>query len=90
MSVSVVNIREMRMLVRDGDMTMPMIMRLVIVPVEIVRVLVVFVMDVPMSVLHRLMHVPVLMTLRQVKPDAPAHQARCQPKRQRRRFTEQR
>ena len=39
MSVSVVDIREMRVFVRYGDMTMHMVMRLVIVPVEIVSVL---------------------------------------------------
>ena len=73
MSVAVVNIREMRVFVHHSRMTMPMVMRLAIVPVEIVRVLVVFVMDVLMTVLHRLMHVFVLMVLRQVQPDTPAH-----------------
>ena len=38
MSVPVVNIREMRVFVRYGDMTMLMVMRLIIVPSEIVRV----------------------------------------------------
>ena len=60
MSVSAVDIRKMRVFVRYGDMAMPMIMRLVIAPVEIVRVLVVFVMGMLMTVLHRLMHVSVL------------------------------
>ena len=44
MSVAVVNIREMWVFVHHSRMTMPMVMRLAIVPVEIVRVLVVFVM----------------------------------------------
>ena len=79
MCVSVVNIRKMRMLVRHGDMTMPVLMRLVIVPIEIVKMLMVFVVDMPMTVFHWLMHVSVLMMLRQVQPDAHAHQARCQP-----------
>ena len=86
MSVPVVNIRIMRMLVRYGDMTMPMVMRLVIVPLEIVKMLVVLVVNMPMTVLHRLMLMSVLMMLRQVQPDAPAHQARRQPEWQSRRF----
>lgn len=79
MSVAVVNIREMWVFVHHSRMTMPMVMRLAIVPVEIVRVLVVCIMDVLMTVLHRLMHVFVLMVLRQVQPDTPAHQACRQP-----------
>ena len=79
MSVPVVNIRVMRMLVRYSDVTMPMVMRLVIVPLEIVKMLVVLVVNMPMTVLHRLMLVSVLMMLRQVQPDAPAHQSRRQP-----------
>ena len=89
MSVAVVNIREMRVFVRHSHMTMPMVMWLVIVPTEIVRMLVVCIMDVLMTVLHRLMYVFVLMVLRQVQPDTPAHQARRQPEWPCCRFAEQ-
>ncbi len=66
MRMSMVNIREMRVFVCYGDMSMPMVMRLVAVPVEIVRVLMMFVMNMAMTVFHRLVHVFVFMMLRQV------------------------
>lgn len=89
MSVPVVNIREMRMLVDDDGVLVPMIMGIATIPLERVLMLMVRIMHVRMAVLERLMHVFVLMMLGQVQPHAPAHQAGSHPERRIGRFTEQ-
>ena len=73
MRVPVVNIREMRMLVDDSDMLVPMIMRIITVPLERVRMRVVCVMLMPMTMHKRLMLMFVLVALCQMQPHAPAH-----------------
>lgn len=57
MRMPMMDIREVRVLMRDGDMNMPVLVRFVAVPTEIVRMPVMFVMDVTMPVFHRLVHV---------------------------------
>lgn len=54
-------------------MLVPMVMWLVVVPVEFVGMLVVLVMNMLVAMLHRIMLMFVLMVLRQVQPDAPGH-----------------
>lgn len=66
MFVAVVDIRIMRMLVRQGGMMMWMCMRLTAVPFEVVRMLVMSVMQMAMMVFQRLMAVLVLMSFSQV------------------------
>lgn len=69
----------MRVFVHQGDMVVPVLMGLVILPFKVVGMLVVLVMDVAMVMRHRLMAVLVFMVLRQMQPDAPAHQSARQP-----------
>ena len=73
MSVPVVNIREMRMLVDDDDVLMPMSMRCIGVPLERVLMLMVRVVCVHVVVLERLMNMFVFVVLGQVQPYAPGH-----------------
>ena len=56
-------------------------MRLVAVPREAVAMLVVLIVRVRMRMLHRLVHVLVLMALRQVQPHAERHERRGDPER---------
>jgi len=63
----------MRMAVRQRRMGVLMGMRFVTVPVEIVRVLVVFIVYVAMRVGDRLMGMQVFMAFGQVQPHARAH-----------------
>lgn len=73
MSVPVVNIREMRMLVDDDDVLMPMSMRGISVPLERVLMLMVRVVRVHVVVLEGLMDMFVFVVLGQVQPYAPGH-----------------
>lgn len=73
MSVPVVNIREMRMLVDDDDVLMPMSVRGISVPLERVLMLMVRVVRVHVVVLERLMDMFVFVVLGQVQPYAPGH-----------------
>lgn len=66
MRMPVVDVRKVRVLVDQRLVAVPMFMWLVTVPGEVVFVLVVFVMGVPMAMLHRLMHVLVLVVLGEV------------------------
>ena len=75
-----VDIRKMRVLVHHANVAVPMLMRLIIVPIEIVRMPVVLIMDMTMGMLDWLMPVLMFMVFRQVQPDAPGHQRRRQPK----------
>ena len=61
-----VDVRKVRVLVDQRLVAVPMFMWIVTVPGEVVFVLVVFVMDVPMAMLCRLMHVLVLVVLGEV------------------------
>jgi len=79
MRMPVMDVRVMRMLVRQHLMSVRMRMGLRGTPGESMLVLVVFVMPMPMAVLKRLMRVLVLMPLANMQPDADGHQRRGQP-----------
>lgn len=70
------NVREMWMGMACNGMLVPMFVRLAAIPLEIVRVLVVGVMDMPMAMFDRLMHMSVFMMLGEVQqtpaPISPA------------------
>ena len=89
MRVPVVDVRKVRVLVDHGLVAVPVLVRLGAGPRKIVFVLVMLVVDMPMSVRHRLMHVLVLVMLREVQPDPQAHQHGRHPERERGRFAQQ-
>ena len=80
------NIWEMRMRMRDGNVAMRMSMRFLTVPLEIMLVLVMFIVTVPMSVLQRAMGMRMIVALADMQPDAERHQGRCNPEEERRQF----
>lgn len=73
MRMLVVDIRIMRVTVRDRFVGMRVRMRLLAIPLEIVRVLVMRVVHMAMGVGHRFVGVQVLVVLGQVQPYARAH-----------------
>ncbi len=83
MGVAVMQVRIMWMLVRDRCMTMTVHMRLLPVPREIMRMLVMFVMTVQVFMRDRFMRVFMLVMLGHVQPDAEGHQCRRNPERRR-------
>ena len=74
-------IREVWVLVDDGDVFVPMIVRLAAVPFEGVPVLVVSVVRVHVTMGERLMKMLVFVALGQVQVYAPGHQAGRNPER---------
>ena len=70
---------KVRMLMHHGGVTMPMAVRFGDIPDEIVRMLMVFIMDMPVAVFQRFMAVFMFMALGEMQPDAPAHQAGGKP-----------
>jgi hypothetical protein len=64
MGVSVMNIREMGMLVCDRRVTMKVRMRFGIVPIEFMPMLMMFIMTVRVFMFKRLMHMIMFMRLR--------------------------
>jgi hypothetical protein len=81
MAVPMVNIRVMRMSVRQGFMNVLMGVRLARINIWRMLVLVMFVMDVAVRMLQVFVGVPVFVTLAQMQPDADCHQQRSGPKR---------
>lgn len=81
MRMSMMDVRKVRMLVHDGEVFVPMIVRFRPVPLERMRMLVVIVVHVRVTMLERCMHMPVFVPLGQMQPDAQGHQAGCQPER---------
>lgn len=73
------DVRVVRMLVHQDVVPVGMRVRFGTIPGEVMGVLVVFVMAVPMRVLHHLMRMLVFMSLPDVKPHAQGHQCRCKP-----------
>lgn len=73
------DVRVMRMAVGDRRMGVLVGMRLVPVPVEIVRVLMMLVMHVAMGVGDSLVGVQVFVALGEVQPDTGRHQRGSQP-----------
>ena len=81
--MAMVEVRVVRMSVREGGMEVPMGMRFRSVPGESVLVPVMLIVDVRMDVLLRLVHVLVLVSLGYVKPDPERHEARGERQRPR-------
>ena len=81
MPVPVMNVRKMRVAVRDRQMHMRMRVRLVAVVRKIVRMLVMFVVPMPMRVLEWLVRVRVFMPFANVQPDPERHQHGRDPER---------
>ena len=79
MRVPVMDIRIMRMSVRQWLVPVPVHMRLLSVPPGIVRMLMMFVMHMQVLMLDGLMRVLVFMMLAQMQPDAECHQGRRDP-----------
>ena len=75
----VVDVGEVRVLVRQHSMPMRMHVRLAPFPPEVVLVLMVRVMPVAMGVLERFMRVLVLVPLANVQPNAQGHERRRDP-----------
>ncbi len=69
MRMPVVDVRKVRVLVDHGFMPMPVLVRLGAAPREIVFVLVMLVVNRPMRMRHRLMHMLMLVMFREVQPD---------------------
>lgn len=74
MPVLMVDIRVVRVAVRDGRMPMLVGMWFTSIPREIVRVLMVDVVDVAMGVRDWIVRVHVLMALRKMEPDTSRHE----------------
>ena len=64
-----VDVRKVRVLVDHGLVAVPVLVRLGAAPREIVFVLVMLVVDMPMRMRHRLMHMLMLVMFREVQPD---------------------
>jgi hypothetical protein len=79
MRMPVMNIREMRVRMRDRRMGMLMGVRLVAIPREIVLVLVMRVVPMTMRVVQRGVRVRMLVTFADVQPDTQGHQGRGHP-----------
>lgn len=76
----VMNVRIVRMLVRDHFMPVWMHMGFAAIPYKIMRMLMVLVMTVRMLVLHCFMRVLMLVSLGQMQPDTQGHQCARPPK----------
>ena len=79
MRMPVMNIREMRVRMRDRRMGMRMGVRLVAIPREIVFVPVMRVVPMTMRVVQRGVRVRMLVTFADVQPDTQGHQGRGHP-----------
>lgn len=83
------NIRKVRMLVHHRLVLVPMSVGLRAGPCERMLVLVVLVVDIAVTALHRLMRVFVFVVLGEVQPHAPGHQGGRKPERSRGRLAQQ-
>ena len=79
MSVAVMDVGKVRMEMAQRFMRVEMLVRAVAIPGEVVRVAMVFVMDVRMGMPQRLVLVFVRVVLGQVQPDPGRHQSGGQP-----------
>ena len=82
MSVSVMDVGEVRMGVHKRLVPVRMAVRLLTVPRDIVRVLVMLVVTVAVLVFERFVFVRVFVALAQVQPDADCHQHAGNPERE--------
>lgn len=99
MRMPVMNIRKMRVGMRDACMHVRMRVRLSPIPVEIMFVLVMFIVAMPVGVGQRLVRMRMFMSFAQVQPYADSHQHgrapeqdgwHFRPERERQRKSEQR
>ena len=81
MIVAVMQVRVVRMAVRHPAVAMRMRVRLVSLPREAVPMLMVIIVRVRMRMLHRLVHVLMLVALREVQPYAERHERGGDPER---------
>ena len=84
--MSMMDVGKMRVLVHYRLVPMPVLVGHVVVPWEGMFVLVVCVVDMAVTVLHRLMYVFVLVVFSEVQPDAASHQRGRNPEGHRGRF----
>ena len=82
MPVPMMHIRKMRMAVPQRTVHMHMAVGLSRIPLKPMLMLVMFIMHMPMSVLHGLMLMIMGMPFRQVQPHTHGHQRRCNPESQ--------
>lgn len=90
MHMSMVDIRIMRVLVHQHLMPMRVRVRDVRVPLELVRVLMVFIVPMAVAVLEGFVRMLVLMPLAQMQPDTDGHHHGCHPEEQARRLRPER
>ena len=74
MPMTVMNVGEMRMRVRNGQMDMRMGMRFVAAIREVVPMSMMFVVAMPVNVLQQIVSMLVLMPLAHMQPNAQRHQ----------------
>ena len=77
--MAMMDVRIVRMRMRQPIMPMRMCMVILAVPFEVVSVAVMGIVRVLVSMLHRLVRVPMRVVLRNVQPDACEHQYRGDP-----------
>jgi hypothetical protein len=82
--MAVVNIGEMRVRVGNRRVLVGMRVRLLTIPLKVVRVLMVFVVPVPMVVVQDLVSVRMFMPLADMQPDSQGHERSRNPERHRR------
>ena len=73
MAMTMVDIGEMRVPVREAGMPVPVRMRLCSAPIKFVRVPMVFVMRMAVFMLNRFVGMGVLVSFGHMKPDADSH-----------------
>lgn len=74
MRMPVMNIREMRVSMRNGRVAVWMGMRLFAVPREIMHVLVMFIVTMPVVVIQRIVRVRMFVAFADMQPHAERHQ----------------
>ena len=89
MLMAMMDIRVMRVFVRDARVPMKMAVRLLAAPLKIMFMLVVCIVNVAMRMFQRFMRMFMGVVFGQVQPDAQAHQAGCEPEGSRCGFVQQ-
>jgi hypothetical protein len=79
--MAMVNVREMRVTVRDRQMRVRMRMRFIAIVRKVVRVLMMFVMPMPVRMLEPLVRMFVFVPFAHMQPDAERHQRGRDPER---------
>lgn len=81
MRVPMVDVGEMGMLMHYYFVLMPVLVRLVAFPIEVMVMPMMLFVNMRVTVLHRFMPMFVLMVFGQVQPHPPTHQRCCEPER---------